>query len=143
MEEIIARYIHFIGIIVLASTLVAEHVLLKGELDTAQLRRVSIIDAAYGIAALVVLSSGLTLWLWLGKPAGFYTDNPVFLAKLGSFILMGLVSIRPTVFLLRSRGGARVTVPKPVINHIRIELSLLVLIPLLAVLMAKGVGLGE
>ncbi len=143
MSEIIVRYIHFTGIIVLASTLVAEHMLLKGELDTGQRRRIGIIDAAYGIAALVVLLSGLTLWLWVGKPADFYQSNPVFLAKLGLFILMALLSVKPTLFLLRNRGGARVTVPNAVINCIRIELTLLVIIPLLAVLMAKGVGLGE
>lgn len=143
MDEIITRYFHFIGIIVLASTLVAEHVLLKGELDAGLRRRIGIIDAVYGLSALVVLCSGLTLWLWVGKPAGFYTDNPVFLAKLGCFILMGLVSIRPSLFLRRNRDVARVTVPKTIVNCIRIELTALVIIPLLAVLMAQGTGLGE
>ncbi|MEQ9210339.1 MAG: DUF2214 family protein [Pseudomonadales bacterium] len=144
MTEILVRYAHFLGIIVFASLLVAEHILVKGKLSDQDLKRVLIIDAAYGVSALFVLIAGLTLWLWVGKPAEFYNANPVFHAKFGIFILMAIISIYPTCFYLKNRKmtGGFLEVPKAVVNAIRLESLLLVLIPLLAVFMAKGYGLG-
>jgi len=144
MAEILVRYAHFLGIIVFASLLVAEHILVKDRLSVQDLKRVLIIDAAYGTSALVVLITGLALWFWLGKPAEFYSGNPVFHAKFGAFILIGIVSIYPTCFYLKSRKMTDdfVQVPRAVVNAIRLETLLLALIPLLAVFMAKGYGLG-
>lgn len=144
MAEILVRYAHFLGIIVFASLLVAEHILVKGRLSAQDLRRVLIIDAAYGVSAFFVLIAGLALWLWVGKPAEFYSANPVFHAKLGVFILMAIVSIYPTCFYLKNRKMAdgSLEVPGMVVNAIRLESLLLVLIPLLAVFMARGYGLG-
>lgn len=143
MIEILVRYAHFLGIIVFASLLVTEHVLVKAKLSNQELKRLLVIDAAYGISALVVLSAGLSLWLWVGKPADFYSGNPVFQAKLAAFILMGLISIHPTRFYLQHRKSTDefIQVPKSVIHSIRAGTILLVLIPLLAVFMARGYGL--
>lgn len=144
MTEILVRYAHFLGIIVFASLLVVEHVLVKDKLSARDLRRILIIDAAYGISALLVLIAGLALWLWVGKPADFYNANPIFHAKLGAFILMAAVSIYPTRFYLKNRKMADgvLDVPRTVVNAIRLESLLLVLIPLMAVFMARGYGLG-
>lgn len=144
MAEILVRYAHFLGIIVFASLLVVEHVLVKDKLSARDLRRILIIDAAYGISAFFVLIAGLALWLWVGKPAEFYNANPVFHAKLGAFILMGLVSIYPTRFYLKNRKmtDGFLEVPRMIVHAIRLESLLLVLIPLMAVFMARGYGLG-
>ncbi len=144
MTEILIRYVHFLGIIVFASLLVTEHVLVKDKLSREDLKRILIIDAAYGISALVVLAAGLALWLWVGKAAAFYSANPVFHAKLGLFVLTGLLSIHPTRFYLKHRKSQEsfIQVPKSVVHCIRLETLFLVLIPLLAVFMARGYGLG-
>lgn len=144
MLELSIRYLHFIGILVLVSMLVVEHLLLKGELLADELRRLARVDAIYGISALVVLATGLTMWLLVGKPAGFYTANPVFHAKVTLFILLALLSIYPTIFLTRHRrsASASVSVPRLIPVLLRIELFGIIVIPLLAVLMARGVGLG-
>lgn len=143
MAEVIARYCHFLGIIILASSLVAEHLLLKRSLPKAELKRIAIVDAVYGLAALAVLGAGLSLWLLVGKPADFYSHNPVFHAKVGAFVLMGLISLYPTVFFVKQRRNpaAAIEVPPSIIMAIRLELLLLLVIPLLAVLMAHGFGL--
>lgn len=144
MAEILIRYAHFMGIIVLASLLVAEHILVKDKLSSHDLKRILIIDASYGISAIVVLAAGLSLWLWVGKPATFYSANPVFHVKLSLFILMGILSIHPTRFYLKHRKSPEpfIQVPKSVVHVIRLETLLLVFIPLLAVFMARGYGLG-
>lgn len=144
MAEILIRYAHFMGIIVLASLLVAEHILVNDKLSSHDLKRILIIDASYGISAIVVLAAGLSLWLWVGKPATFYSANPVFHVKLSLFILMGILSIHPTRFYLKHRKSPEpfIQVPKSVVHVIRLETLLLVFIPLLAVFMARGYGLG-
>ena len=142
MEDVLARYVHFIGIIFLSSTLVAEHILLSTQISNSDLKRLLRLDLIYGISAVVVLAAGMTLWLWVGKPAAFYSHNPIFHLKLAVFILMALFSIHPTLFLLRHRNTTlqTIAVPKSVINVVRVEAGLLLLMPLLAVLMAHGYG---
>ncbi|MEZ5541045.1 MAG: DUF2214 family protein [Pseudomonadota bacterium] len=144
MTEVIIRTVHFLGIMVLASMLVGEHLLLKPRLGAEDIRRLAVIDAIYGLSALVVLGAGLSLWLWTGKPAAYYSGNPVFHAKLGAFVLLGLLSIYPTVFLLRQRKSpaAIIAVPARLIHIVRAELLVLLLLPVLAVLMAHGYGQG-
>ncbi|MGJ8680818.1 DUF2214 family protein [Paraglaciecola sp.] len=142
MDDVFIRYLHFIGIIVLAGTLVAEHMLLIGQVSNAQMKKLARIDRVYGVSALVVLTAGLTLWFWVGKPAEFYTKNGVFHAKVTLFVIMGLLTIYPTIFINKASRSTEefITIPKRVINMVRAQLACLVLIPLSAVFMAKGFG---
>lgn len=143
--EITLRYLHFLAVFIIFGTLTAEHTLLKGRLARAQLTRLARIDAGYGIAAGVVLAAGLTLWLGgVGKPAAFYSQNPVFHAKLGCFALVGILSIFPTLFYTKNRKGdpgELIDVPRSLVWIVRIQLLILCVMPLLAGLMAHGVGL--
>src|SRR5687768_10999187 len=83
--EILLRYLHFVSIFVIVSTLVAEHLLLKKELTRAEIARLSRIDAVYGMAALALLIVGLTLWLGgFGKPTVYYSKNWIFHLKITS-----------------------------------------------------------
>lgn len=142
--EIFLRYVHFISIFAIVGSLVSEHLLLKKEVTRAELDRLSKIDAVYGIAALILVSVGLTLWLGsIGKPAIYYTKNWIFLTKVGLFSLIGILSIYPTVFFVKYRKGdpdELVKIPFSIFWMLRLELLLLFVIPLLAGLMARGVG---
>lgn len=142
--ELFLRYIHFISIFAIVGALASEYVLLKKKLTRSELSRLAKVDAVYGIAALTLLAAGLTLWLGgYGKPSFFYSKNWIFHLKLSLFIVIGLLSIYPTVFFLKQRKGnpdEEVTVPATVHWMLRLELLLLVVIPLLAGLMARGMG---
>ena len=142
--EIFLRYIHFLCIFAIVGSLVSEHLLLKRTMTRREIGRLATIDAVYGIAALILVGAGLTLWLGsIGKPSVFYTKNWIFHTKLTLFILVGLSSIVPTVFFTKNRKGNPdevVEVPGRVVMMLRIELALLVIMPLLAGLMAHGVG---
>jgi putative membrane protein len=142
--EIILRYLHFISIFAIVSSLVAEHLLLKKELTRLEISRLARIDAIYGIAALTLLTAGLTLWLGgFGKPSIVYTKNWIFHTKITLFILVGLLSIYPTLFFIKNRKGNStdvIQIPKSIFWMLRFELTLLFIIPLLAGLMARGVG---
>ena len=140
---ILFKYLHFVAIFGVVSSLVAEHLLLQQQMSRKELARIYKIDAVYGVSALLVLAVGLCLWFAVGKPASFYTSNGIFHLKLTLFIIMGLISIIPTRYFMKNRKGDPeevVSVPKRIVMYVRIELLILFLIPLLAVIMAQGVG---
>jgi len=96
-----------------------------------------------------VLATGVARVLWFGKGAAYYMGNSLFHAKVGLFVLVGLLSILPTVMFIKWRKPVKAgQVPEPsarqvalVTWSIRIELLLLLAIPLLAALMARGYGM--
>ncbi len=141
--DVLVRYVHLFAVLVLAGSLIIENMAVARQISREDLRNLLKVDATYGISAGVVLACGLGLWLAGAKPAEFYTGNPVFHAKLTLFVLVALLSIYPTVFLLRQRKSAdeTIAVPASVIRVLRAELILLAVIPVLAFLMARGIGL--
>ncbi|MCP4442862.1 MAG: DUF2214 family protein [Aureispira sp.] len=141
--ELIVRYLHFIGIFVMMSTIVGEHLLLKKEMTRQEIKRLSAIDGIYGLSAMVVIGAGLSLWFWVGKPSVFYTKNWIFHTKMTLVITAALLSIYPTVYFLRNWKGDPteiVQIPNAIKWVVRIELLLLFLAPLCAVFMARGIG---
>jgi len=141
--DLLILYLHLFAVFVLAGTVIIENMAMARQITREDLRNLLKVDAAYGISAGVVLTCGLALWLWGAKPAEFYTGNPVFHAKLTLFVLIGLLSIYPTLFLLRQRktSSETIDVPAGVIRVLRAELVLLAIMPVLAFLMARGIGL--
>jgi putative membrane protein len=143
--EILLRYLHFASILALAGTLTAELALLRPSLTRKEIGRIAVLDGLYGLSSIVLLAAGLTLWLGgYTKPSVYYSQNWIFLTKLGLVGAIGILSIYPTIFFLRNRKGPAdeaVTIPSTVLWSVRVEVMLLVVIPLLAGLMARGVGL--
>lgn len=142
--EILLRYLHFISIFAIVGSLVSEHLLLRKTLTRAAIGILARIDAVYGIASILLLAAGLTLWFsGTGKPTEFYSKNWIFHAKIALFAIVGMLSIYPTVFFIKNRKGHHedvVTVPSVIFWMLRLELLFMLIIPLLAGLMAKGVG---
>ncbi len=144
MEDVVVRYMHFIGIIVLAAMLVAEHLLISKQMDLKTFKKLVVLDSVYGLSAMVTLVAGLLLWLAVGKPSEFYSSNFIFHIKVSLFVTIGLLSAVPTTYFIRNRKttAATMVLPNYIVAIIRLELTLLLLIPLLAVLMARGIGNG-
>lgn len=149
MGQALAAYLHYLSIFLLFALLSIEHVQFKLPLDLRRARSLIITDIAYGICAGVVLFTGLARVLWYGKGLDYYLGNSLFHAKVGLFILVGLISALPTFVFVNWRNSLKAgEVPQVserqgrlVIMVIRLELLLLLCIPLLAVLMARGYGL--
>jgi putative membrane protein len=142
MEEAVVRYLHFIGIILLASMLIAENILLSSPLKVGAIKKLVKIDGYYAIGAVITLGAGMFLWLIVGKPKAFYSTNIIFHIKLGLFLLIAFLSIFPTVFLVKNLKNeiGSIVVPNRIIFIKRFELALLCFIPLLATIMARGLG---
>ena len=139
---ILVKYLHIVSILAMVSLLVVELFLLKPAMTRAELKRMSRIDGLYGLAAIAVVAAGLTLWFGVGKGAAFYA-NPLLHLKVTLAVIVGLISIVPTVFFLRQAKGDPadiVSLPTRIRQLVIIQLLIISIIPLLAVLMANGVG---
>jgi putative membrane protein len=142
-----AAFIHHLAAFVVVGTLMVELVVLKGDLTATSARSVLRMDAAYGIAALVLLVVGFLRVFYTEKGAAYYFASGSFLTKLTLFIIVGLLSIYPTMQFLGWRKALREgRVPefdagtrRKVRTLIHIELTLLFVIMLMAVMMARGV----
>jgi putative membrane protein len=142
--DILIRYFHFLGIFVIFAAVLGQHLLLRGTVTRAIIAKAQRFDIAYAVAVIIVLGTGLLQWFSGSKPAVFYSSNPVFHTKFTLFLVIGLVSIYPSVYMGKQKKGdptELVTIPKGLVHSIRIELLLLVAMPLLAVIMAKGIGI--
>ena len=143
ITEILLRYIHFIALFFWIGALTSEHLLLKPQMSRAAITRLARIDAVYGISAVLVVAAGLTLWFGVGKPSEFYSGNWIFHVKVGLAVIVGLLSIYPTVFFTKNRKGQEsemIDIPSNIKLLVRIQLAIMLIIPLLATLMAKGIG---
>lgn len=143
MLELFIRYFHLVFFALMGAVLFTESILVTKKMSGQDIHRLSILDAIYGISALIIFILGLVLSLYIGKPASFYNMNIFFQIKIGLFIILGLISIYPTLFFIRNRKDIDeiVEVPKLVKIVIIIELVLFISIPLFAVIMASGYGI--
>jgi putative membrane protein len=95
--------LHHLLVFALTAMLVSQAVLLRGELRADTVGRLAKLDAGYGLVAGLLLAIGLCRVFFGIKGAEFYLHNPWFHAKLGTFVLVGLLSIIPTVRYARWR----------------------------------------
>jgi putative membrane protein len=148
LAHVLTAYVHFLGMMMLMATLLAEHVTLQPQMTRVHIQRLAMIDLFYGIAAGLVFLSGLLRFAYFGKGIHFYLGNPLFYVKVGMFLLVALISVYPTRRFLAWRKMLTQGDPPALDPHtvtrlrivIRLELGLLLVIPLLAVLMARGIG---
>ena len=141
--ELLFRYLHFIGIIMVAGMLCTQRIIIKPRMSGISLRTIARVDAMYGLGSVLFVGAGLCLWLWVGKPAEYYTYNWIFILKLSLAVILGILSLWPTRFFWKFRKSSdsnEYDVPGFVLIIINIELILLAIIPLCAVLMARGYG---
>jgi len=145
--EVIIPYIHFLSIMVLMGSLISEHLLLKPSLSKDQVKSLATVDLIYGISAILVLATGLLRWFVYGKGYDYYMSTPLFHIKLTLFVVIGILSIFPTIKILKWRKMIKKGVEpdisaksvKGTLMFIRVELLIVAIIPLLAVMIARGI----
>lgn len=132
--------LHHLAAFTLVAALVAEHLLFDRRLEAPAARTLQRIDALYGASAALLLLAGLLRVFLFEKGATYYFGNPWFLAKFGLFVILGALSVYPTLAFLswRKRPGVTEVQARWVPRALRAQLVLVPLIVLCAVLMAKG-----
>jgi putative membrane protein len=139
-------FLHHLCAFTLVSAVAIELVLIRGELTLASARRLQVTDIVLGIAAGALLVIGLLRVFYFEKGADYYFHSHAFLTKLSVFIIVGLLSIVPTVEFLSWRGALKAgQVPAVGAKKLRLitivihtELLAIVVILLCAAIMARG-----
>ena len=97
LEAVLAA-IHLVAILTLVVFLSSEAALCRTEwMNAAVVRRLSRLDLIYGIAAGVLLLSGVARVVWGAKGMGWYVSQPLFHLKVTLFVLAALMSIKPSL----------------------------------------------
>ena len=143
MAYVLLRYLHLLAAVLFAGALIIKNLAigrLISQQDANNLAWLSILSLLSG---LVIAGCGTALWFWTGKPAAFYSENPVFQIKIGLFMALASFLIYPAVFFnhQRKKHEAEISVPATIRLSLRFAMLCLVLIPLLAWAMARGLGL--
>jgi len=146
--EAILAYLHLLAILTMVVFIASEAALCRVEwMNKAVVERLARVDMVYGIAAVMVLLSGLARSWWGVKGTAWYWTNPLLHVKLTLFIIVGVISIFPTLTYARWRRTVRAGGALPAEAEIRktrrlvmIQAHLIAVIPLFAVFPARGYG---
>lgn len=142
-------YLHYLSFILVGAALFTELLLVKSQITKSVLSKIVKADAVYGIFSIVLVTTGLIRVFYFGKGSDYYFSNWIFNLKFSLFILVGLLSILPTIQFLKLNKKLKLEanetqIDLPNYSKIRIsvilEFFILLLIPFLAILMANGVG---
>jgi putative membrane protein len=142
-------FLHFAAAFGLVAALFFEWFTFSRTPTLDEARRIALADRFYGLSAVALLVVGLVRAAHFEKGWAFYAASPFFHAKLTLFVVIGLLSIYPTVRFMRwgaeLRAGRAPAVTEAQHRWIArcLAWQLLLLVPLVgaASLMAKGVGL--
>jgi putative membrane protein len=147
-QDLALAVVHHWALLLLIAALFAEFVLLRQPSSADWVRTLARVDQAYGGAAVLLLAAGFARVAWGAKGADFYLQNPVFWAKVAVFVLVGLLSIVPTVryprWLKQLKTSGQLPTEAQVDDTRRWvgwQLVLFVALPVLAAMMARGIGL--
>ena len=146
--DLLLAIAHHLLVFSLAGIIGAEFVLVRGDLPAATLKRLAGIDRHYGIIATLIVIVGICRVFFGLKGWEFYAYNWVFWAKMVAFVLVGLLSIVPTMRFIswnrQASGNSSFSVPAAelasVKNYVRAEGFIFLLIPVFAAAMARGYG---
>lgn len=140
--------LHHIAAFTLTACLVYEFVAYRRSLTVAEARNIQRVDLVYGIAAGLVLVVGFLRVYFFEKGPNYYFANHVFWTKMVLFVIVGLLSVYPTIRYIKWNPllaeNKVPEIPEKEYRNIRLLLWLemvgLVLILFAAPLMARGIG---
>lgn len=145
MTDFVLASLHHVLIFLLMAALAAELVMVRPGLAGGLVGRISRIDGVYGALSLAVLVVGISRLIWGAKGWEAYSGNVWFWHKMAAFLLVGLLSIAPTIRFTRWRKAAAANpnyvVPDMEVRGVRrfmhAEAAIFLLIPVFAAAMAR------
>ena len=142
--DLLLAIAHHLFVFGLFGVVSAELVTVRPGMGAADVRRVAGVDVWYGVLAGLVVVVGVCRAVFAAKGWAYYSHNLFFWAKILTFILVGLLSIAPTIAFLRWRKSGAVPDDAQVKGVRRWLIAEFVLFaPLLAFAAAMARGYGE
>jgi putative membrane protein len=133
----------------LVAAVVYEFIAYRRGLTIEEARRIQRADLMYGISAGLLLIVGVLRVFFFEKGPAFYSQNPFFWLKMNTFLVVGLLSIDPTIRYLRwnkiLKENKAPEISDKEFRRTRLLLTLevigLTVILFAAALMARGIGM--
>ena len=149
LVDLILTILHHLLVFSLVGCLAAELAAVRPGMKAEQIRHLGILDSAYGAIAGLIVVIGFGRVFFGAKGSDYFIANPIFWAKIGCFVLVGILSVPPTVRILGWRRSARAdsgfTAPAGEVASVRnfmiAEAALLPFILVFAAMMVRGYGL--
>jgi putative membrane protein len=143
MLDLVLAIGHHILVFTLFGVLFAELALVRKGVDSGTIGRVARIDLMYGVLAGLIVVVGFSRALFAAKGWLYYSHNLFFQLKVGTFVVIGLLSIPPTLAYIRWRRAGLAPTDAQVTGVRRwlwAEMVLFALLPAFAAAMARGYG---
>lgn len=140
---------HFLLVFLLVAILAAQSTLIRPGLTVSSLRLAAQLDRAYGASAVLLLGIGFARVYWGAKGSPFYLSNPLFWTKTSLFMIVAMLSIPPTIQLIRWSKHTHSQIEflpsdeqvRRIQRWLYAEWMVVIFIPFLAAAMARGIGL--
>jgi len=148
MLDLILASTHHLAVFIMVALFAAEFALVRPGLSGPRLKQLTRIDAAYGAVAGIVIIVGIIRVIFGAVGYEYYIGNQAFWGKMTAFLVMGLLTIPPTMAFRRwARAGAEQADYAPPASEIsanrrfiHLQAGVLLLIPIFAAAMARGYG---
>ena len=149
MTTALMAFLHHLMAFTLVASVVYEFIAYRQGLTIEEARRIQRADLLYGISAGLLLVVGLLRVFFFEKGPAFYSQNPFFWLKMNTFLVVGLLSIDPTIRYLRwnktLKQNRAPEISEQEFKRTRILLTLevigLAIILFAAAWMARGIGM--
>lgn len=146
--DLVLAIAHHLAVFTLVAIFAAEFALIRPGLSGARIGQLARIDAAYGAVAGIVIVVGIVRIFFGAVDASYYWGNHAFWGKMAAFIIMGLLTIQPTMAIRRwakagEAGGDYAPPDRDIAatrRFIHLQAGVLLLIPIFAAAMARGYG---
>jgi putative membrane protein len=146
--DLVLAIVHHLLVFMLAGVLAFEIGTVSLTMKRDEILGVGRVDNWYGILAVVIIVVGFIRATVAAKGWAYYEVNIFFWAKIATFLVVGLLSIVPTVAIIRWRNAlksdAAFAPPADAIRRVRgylwAEAALFLLLPVFAAAMARGYG---
>ena len=141
--------LHHLCAFTLSACLIYEFVAFRKGLGVDEARRIQRVDLWYGVSAGLLIAVGLLRVFYFEKGAAFYAANLMFWVKMALFVIVGLLSIYPTIRYIKWNPTLAENRSPEILDaeykNIRLLLSLeiigLALILFAAPAMARAIGM--
>jgi putative membrane protein len=142
MLDLLLAIAHHLLVFSLFGVLAAEAIAVQPNMQMSTVARIARLDLSYGVLAGLILLVGFSRAAFAAKGWGYYAHNLFFWAKVADFLVIGLLSITPTLAYLRWKrlGAAPGAEILSVRRWLLAQLVLFALLPAFAAAMARGYG---
>jgi putative membrane protein len=134
---------HHLLVFTIFGVLFAEFIAVRPGMTAATVARVATVDLSYGVLAGLIIVVGFCRAIFAAKGWLYYSHNAFFWAKIATFVVVGVLSVPPTIAFIGWRRAGEAPTDAEVAGVRRFlwaEVVLFAFLPAFAAAMARGYG---